>query len=96
MTSLIHLWAIERARYQELEKKMVRHALEWNIQKKCQCVRHIDNPSLHNFIVCEHIEKDRIERFHKEIKKRYSTALKLSALEMIEVVKLSRGEKGRK
>lgn len=46
MTSLIHLQAIEKFKWSELENEMIAHAISWNKERKCDCVKILKNRQL--------------------------------------------------
>ena len=83
MNPLINLEAIEIMRYKSLREKVLYHALEWNIKKRCECVKGIKNPSLDNLKVCIHIQRASIKKFHKKMKESLSNSLYISKLDII-------------
>lgn len=83
MSSLIHITAIERVRYDKLKQQRIKHILEWNKNKRCPCVQHILNPSIEEFIACPHSEADFINKNYKKIKKGFKDTLILGKFELL-------------
>lgn len=82
MPSLLNYEAIERVRYEELSDKIVQHALEWNLNKKCKCMT-INNPTIENFKVCIHIQIDCEKRFGKKIQKSFQNNMNLGKIRFV-------------
>ncbi len=82
MTSLIHLEAIEKVRFNQLDKDIMQHALEWNKKKKCKCMTE-ENPKYENLIICEHLQKDCEEKFGKKTDECFKRTLALSKIKLL-------------
>ena len=83
MTSLLHLEAIWRIRQQKLFEDIDEHAIRWNKNKTCSCIKE-NHPEL---IICNHLLQDREKEFVKKIKKQFADGDLISSIALTSTLK---------